>query len=79
MTGDQLLAFALDCAEVLDDAAIPDDGRWLVVPQGSCQGYPMLVQVDRFTVCMVADESLVREDCALFGRADRMFSRRFDA
>ena len=79
MTGDQLLMFAVDCATVMDEAGIPDDLRWLVIPQWAGQAMPALAYADRFTVCVVADESLVREDCALFGRADRTFSKRISA
>jgi hypothetical protein len=72
---DRLLAFALDCAEVLDAAGIPDSGRILVIPQ-ACQSSPPLGHADRFTVCTVAGEMLVHEDCAIFGRGDRIFSKR---
>jgi hypothetical protein len=78
VNADRLLAFALDCAEALDAAGIPDDGRILVVPQ-ACQSSPPLRRVDRFTVCTVAGEMLVREDCAIFGRGDRIFSKRIPA
>jgi hypothetical protein len=78
MNTKQLLAFVLDCAEVLDAAGVPDDGRILVIPQ-ACQSSPLVGRADRFTVCTVAGEMLVHEDCAIFGRGDRIFSKRIPA